>query len=205
MFADAVLTLLAMMVALVLPGSCGCAGVRRRSSRSGRHRRSPWPDHFRPDGSLSGAWIREASRHAGPRHEYRRRCGSRGLSYSTELTAGLPSMGPSARPSVCVDRRTSGGNPRGDAGHNSWGFLAAWLLLSAADPKEPCPAVDPTFHQNGVHAILSRKDDALSVVSMNSTVAARLPDGLARVRRALRPLTGRPGFQRVLPGPHGRG
>ena len=39
------------------------------------------------------------------------------------------------------------------------GFLvAAWPLLAGADPANPVQQWDPTFHQNGVHAILYGKD-----------------------------------------------
>ena len=39
------------------------------------------------------------------------------------------------------------------------GFLvAAWPLLTGADPANPVQQWDPTFHQNGVHAILYGKD-----------------------------------------------
>lgn len=37
-------------------------------------------------------------------------------------------------------------------------LLAAWPLMSVADPANPVQQWDPTFHQNGVHAILYGKD-----------------------------------------------
>lgn len=37
-------------------------------------------------------------------------------------------------------------------------LLAAWPLIRGADPANPVQQWDPTFHQNGVHAILYGKD-----------------------------------------------
>lgn len=37
-------------------------------------------------------------------------------------------------------------------------LLAAWPLIAGADPANPVQQWDPTFHQNGVHAILYGKD-----------------------------------------------
>lgn len=37
-------------------------------------------------------------------------------------------------------------------------LLAAWPLVTGADPANPVQQWDPTFHQNGVHAILYGKD-----------------------------------------------
>ena len=53
------------------------------------------------------------------------------------------------------------------------GFLvAAWPLLTGADPANPVQQWDPTFHQNGVHAILYGKDASPFGVSTSSTAAA---------------------------------
>ncbi len=132
----------------------GCAFVAHRDRAVPC---SPLPDH-RPDGSLS----RRARDPVGRRScrssaWYCRRCGRGGLKAFTELTAGLPSRGAFPRPSVRADRRTSGGNPRGDVGHDLVGFLLLpGRCCRLQIPRTLSSSRDPTFHQNGVYAISAR-------------------------------------------------
>ena len=85
-----------------------------------------------------------------------------GLSYFHRVNGGFALNGVPFREAIGV--RVPIGGRQAAIRAATWGtilvgfLLAAWPLLSVADPANPVQQWDPTFHQNGVHAILYGKD-----------------------------------------------
>ncbi len=85
-----------------------------------------------------------------------------GLSYFHRVNGGFALNGVPFREAIGV--RVPIGGHQAAIRAATWGtilvgfLLAAWPLLSVADPANPVQQWDPTFHQNGVHAILYGKD-----------------------------------------------
>ena len=85
-----------------------------------------------------------------------------GLSYFHRVNGGFALNGVPFREAIGV--RVPIGGRQAAIRAATWGailvgfLLAAWPLLSVADPANPVQQWDPTFHQNGVHAILYGTD-----------------------------------------------
>ena len=84
------------------------------------------------------------------------------LSYFRRVNGGFALNGVPFREAIGV--RVPIGGRQAAIRTATWGtivvgfLLAAWPLMSVADPANPVQQWDPTFHQNGVHAILYGKD-----------------------------------------------
>ena len=84
------------------------------------------------------------------------------LSYFRRVNGGFALNGVPFREAIGV--RVPIGGRQAAIRTATWGtivvgfLLAAWPLISVADPANPVQQWDPTFHQNGVHAILYGKD-----------------------------------------------